>query len=85
MVNILCCYALQHSISEEERLRAVRHVCSALPRTAQALPEQVLHPTGLGCPACPALRVWRNGPVRRRVRVAVTQLVRLAACGGCWL
>ena len=38
---ILCCYALKHSMSEEERLRALRHVCSALPRTAQALPEQV--------------------------------------------
>ena len=41
MVNILCSHALLHSISEEERLRAVRHVCAALPRTAQALPEQV--------------------------------------------
>ena len=39
--GILCCNALQHSLSEEERLRAVRHVCSALPRTARELPEQV--------------------------------------------
>lgn len=39
--GILCCYALQHSLSEEERLRAARHVCSALPRTARELPEQV--------------------------------------------
>ena len=27
--------------SEEQRLRALQHICSALPRTAQALDEQV--------------------------------------------
>ena len=31
--------------SEEERLRALRLVCSALPRTAQALHEQVRRPS----------------------------------------
>ena len=38
---ILCCNEAQCSITEEERLRALRHVCSAMSRTAQALPEQV--------------------------------------------
>ena len=39
--TLLCCAALQRSLGEEGRLRALRHVCAALPRTAQALPEQV--------------------------------------------
>ena len=40
--HLLCCNASQHIIPcEEERLRALRHVCSALPRTAQALYKQV--------------------------------------------
>ena len=38
----LCCPASNRMItSEEERLRAMRHMCSALPRAAQALFEQV--------------------------------------------
>ena len=40
--HTLCCGASQRILyGEEERLRALRHVCSALPRTAQALQKQV--------------------------------------------
>ena len=39
---MLTCQASQRIITgEEDRLRALRHTCSALPRMAQALPEQV--------------------------------------------
>ena len=38
--QLLSLRALLKCFSEEERLRALRHVCSALPRTAEALPEQ---------------------------------------------
>ena len=40
--QILCCAASLHMIKDvEDRLRALQHVCLALPRTAQALYEQV--------------------------------------------
>ena len=78
---ILCCYALKHSMSEEERLGALRHVCSALPRTAQALPEQVRPlgtacadrhavPAGVDCSACLAPCAWRSSSSCRRIRGA---------------
>ena len=41
IVSLLGCKARQQCMDgEEERLRALRAVCSALPRTAQALQEQ---------------------------------------------
>ena len=41
MTYLLCCEATPRIVtSEEERLRALQHVCAALPRTAQALHEQ---------------------------------------------
>ena len=40
--HMLVCEASHRIISgEDERLRALQHVCSALPRTGQALHEQV--------------------------------------------
>ena len=42
----LCCGASDRLMtSEEDRLRALRHMCSALPRTAQALHEQARQPS----------------------------------------
>ena len=49
---LLSCEASLHIIpGETERLRALQHVCAALPRTAQALSEQVrpLGPRQLAC------------------------------------
>ena len=74
----------------------MRHVCSALPRTAQAVSDQVrqqLRRAQAGRPAAPH-RSWLPrllsaarmacGSVRRCIKVAVTQPGRLAVCGGCW-
>ena len=42
MTYLLCCEASPRIVTcEEDRLRALQHVCAALPRTAQALAEQV--------------------------------------------
>ena len=40
-VALLASYNVHRGINEEERLRALRRICSAMLRTAQALPEQV--------------------------------------------
>ena len=45
--QLLGCNASHHIIpGKEDRLRALQHVYSALPRTAQALPEQVRQLSG---------------------------------------
>lgn len=42
MTYLLCCEATARIVmSEEERLRALQHICAALPRTAQVLHEEV--------------------------------------------
>ena len=45
-VHMLCCTATRIIDAAEDRLRALQHVCSALPRTARALHEQARQ---LGC------------------------------------
>lgn len=46
VAQLLLCQASSRIIpGEEERLRALRHVCAALPRTAQALLKQVRQPS----------------------------------------
>ena len=42
---LICNASPRIILGEEERLRALRHACSALPRTAQALYDQVRQPS----------------------------------------
>ena len=83
-VHMLCCTATRIIDVEEDRLRALQHVCSALPRTTRALDEQARLlgcAQGEGCAAIASHALHMCSALRARDYNAPMGLVAAARAG----